>query len=179
MEFSGMNLEALAMEQGGHFLSDSLSRTWVSLPSFFAPCSGDSLPSTKRQERSKGNTAQLRQPDFTGRLSVILFYLACFGAVWGHMRFSNHEALPRPDFPLEWHTIRPSNVAIINSCLGSSNCFELYTIWINQYEINKALLFCNPLLKLAVVISGDIVFPCLAFGYAKEHFFHTSIGHFY
>lgn len=89
------------------------------------------------------------------------------------MRFFNQEAFSRPDFPLEWHIILPSNIAIVNSCLGSSNCFELHTIWITQYGINKALLSCSPLLIFARIISGDITFPCLAFDYAK-----TTSPHF-
>jgi hypothetical protein len=44
--------------------------------------------------------------------------------------------------------------------------------------MNKALLFCTPLLKSAIVISGDIIFPCLTVDYAKEYFFHTLIGPF-
>lgn len=39
--------------------------------------------------------------DFTGWFSLGLFSLAYFGAVLGHMRFFNHKAFSRPDFPLE------------------------------------------------------------------------------
>lgn len=129
--------------------------------------------SPKRQERAGEIQMSMKLTDFTGRFSATLFYLACFRAVLGHMSFSNHEALSRPGFPLEWYIILPSNVAIVNSCLRSSNCFELHTIWITQYGINKASLFCSPLLKSAIVISGDIIFPCLPFDYAKEQFFST------
>lgn len=134
---------------GGKKLSNSLSRTWVPLP--FPPCSllWGHLQSTRKTGGKQGKYSSFwRQTDFTGWFSALLFYLACCGAVLGLRRFSNHEALSRPDFPLEWHISLPSNVAIVNSCLGSSNCFELYTIWINQYGINKALLFYNPSLKL-------------------------------
>lgn len=61
---------------------------------------------------------------FTGWDSAVVFDLARSGAVLGHMRFSSQEAFSRPDFPLERHSILPSNVAIVNSCPGSSHCFE-------------------------------------------------------
>lgn len=144
---------------------------FLCLPSTLAPCSGDILPPTKKERSRETMEIKLssRPADFTGRFAVSLFYLACFEAVLGHMRFFIQEVFSRPDFPLlgmtHYSRFQRSNC---NSCLGSSNCFELHTIWINQYGINKGLLFCNLLLKFAGVISGDITFPCLAFDYSTN-----------
>lgn len=175
MEFSWTNLHAPARGQGVTFHVRAYpGREFLCLSPPSPPlCSllwGRFASHQKGKREAREIELSLRPTDFTGWFTVSLFYLACLGAVWGHMRFFSWEAFSRPDFPLEWHIILPSNVAIVNSCLGSSNCLELHTIWISQYGINKALLFCNPLLKLVKVISGDITFPCLAFDYARNSF---------
>lgn len=81
MEFSGMNLQALARKQEGHFLSDinSLSKTWVSLSSCLAPCSGDILPSTRKAGEKQGKY-NLVQADWLHR--AVLSHFVLLGLLW-------------------------------------------------------------------------------------------------
>lgn len=55
----------------------------------------------QKGRRVKEMRASSKQACFIGRVSALLFDLASFGAVLGHMRFSSQEAFSRPDFPLE------------------------------------------------------------------------------
>ena len=104
MEFSEMILYVPAGRQGVTFYVIAYPvLEFLCLPSTLAPCSGDILPSTKKERSREAREIQLslRPADFTGRFAVGLFYLACFEAVLGHMRFFNQEVFSRPDFPLE------------------------------------------------------------------------------
>lgn len=74
---------------------------------------------------------------FTRWVSAVVFDLARSGAVLGHMRFSSQEAFSRPDFPLERHSILPSNVAIVSSCLGSSHCFEFSLFELSSIRLTR------------------------------------------
>lgn len=100
MEFSGMKLQALAVGRGGHFLHDSLSRTWVSLPSSLAPCSGDILSSTKKAGEKQGKYSSV-QADWFHRV-VLKSYcfswpaLELVGDLWGSLTMRPFPGLISP-----------------------------------------------------------------------------------
>lgn len=137
----------------------------------------DTLSSTKKGLSGQGRGRWLRcTTDFTGWFSVSFALLGRFLAASGTHKVLQPRGPSQTWVPLGM--ILPSNVAVVHSCLGSSHCFELHTIRINQDGINKALLFYSRLLKLVIVISGEVILPCLTLNYTHEHFPYTLMRPF-
>ena len=154
-----------------HFLCNSLPSTRISLPPLHS-CSllwGHLATHQKgEKQRNKGNKTQFEASWLHRAVRSQSVLLGLLWSCLGTYEVLQPRGLFQTWFPLGMTHYSRFQRSNCNSCLGSSNCFELHTIWINLYEINKGWLFCNLLLKLAGVISGDITFPSLAFDYSTN-----------